>query len=211
MVGRATWLVLYFGWPCALALVVGLAGLHLGQDSLPDGRRLSTRAYGKYEAFSICVQSVTGEQRDAVAARGLVAASLDGIALPRALQFTLPASVDVGCPREAAQYGSVSKTLRVADRSGSTRPEPSPYHLHVYLMPRTTLQMLRLDPALRDRRVVIEEYAVDGVDASAATIGVTCGLYATLDEIEDLAELRLFFEHALQRQSLLGAPPRART
>lgn len=211
MLGRATWLVLCLGWPCALALVVGLAGLHLGQDSLPDGRRLSTKAYGKYEALSVCVQSITGEQRDAVAARELVAASLDGVTLDRPRAFTVPATVDVGCPRDAAQYGTVAKALRVADRSGSTRPEPSPYHLHVFLMPRTTLLMLRLDPALRDRRVVVEEYVVDGMDGSAAAIGVTYGLYATLDEIDDSADLRQFFTQTLEMRSQLGAPPRTRT
>jgi len=211
MVGRAMRLVLYLGWPCALALVVGFAGLHLGQDSLPPGRRLSTKAYGKYEALSVCVQSVTGERREAEAAGALVASSLDGFRLPGPRLFTVPAVVDVGCPREAAHYGVSAKTRRVADRSGSSRADPSPYHLHVFLMPRTTLQMLRLDPDLRDRRVIVEEYVLEGTDSNAALTGVTYGLYATIDELGDGADLRQFFHHALQMQSQLGAPPRARS
>ena len=65
MVGRAMRLVLYFGWPCALAVVLGAAGIHLGQDGLATGRRLSTTMYLKYEALSVCVQSVTGERHEA--------------------------------------------------------------------------------------------------------------------------------------------------
>jgi len=208
MVGRATKLVLYLGWPCALALVMGLAGLHLGQDSLPPGRRLSTNAYGKFEALSVCVQSVTGERREAEAASSLVAASLEGIGLPGTLRFTVPAAVDVGCPREATHYEANVKARRVADRGGGSRPDPSPYHLHVFLMPRTTLQMLSLEPDLADRRVVVEEYVVEGTDADAVMTGVTYGLYATIDELGDEADLRRFFEHAFKVQSQLGAPAR---
>src|SRR5688500_3285966 len=166
MVGRATKLVLYLGGPCALALVIGFAGLHLGKDGIPTGRRLSTLAYGKFEALSVCVESITGERRDAESAGTLLALSLDGFGLPGPRLFTVPAAVDVGCPREAAHFGTNGKARRVADRNGSSRPEPSPYHLHVYLMPRTTLQMLHLEPDLRDRRVVVEEYVVEGSDAS---------------------------------------------
>jgi hypothetical protein len=211
MAGRATRLVLYLGWPCALALVVGLAGLHLGKDSMPTGRRLSTTVYGKFEALSVCVQSITGERREAEAAGALVASSLEGFRLPGPRVFTVPASVDVGCPGEAAHLGVNAKARRVANRSGSSRPDPSPYHLHVFLLPRTTLQMLRLEPDLGDRNVVIEEYVVEGMDAGAVGIGVTFGLYATIDELADGAELRQFFEHAIEMQSQLGAPPRNRS
>lgn len=211
MVGRATRLVLWFGWPCALALVVGLVGLHLGKDGIPTGRRLSTTVYGKFEALSVCVQSITGERREAEAAGALVASSLDGFGLPGPRRFTVPAAVDVGCPREAAHYGAGARARRVADRSGSDRLDPSPYHLHVFLMPRTTLQMLRLEPDLGDRRAVVEEYVVEGTDASAVITGVTYGLYATIDELADGAELRQFFKHAIQMQSQLGAPPRSRS
>jgi hypothetical protein len=208
MVGRAMRLVLYFGWPCALAVVLGVAGIHLGQDGLATGRRLSTMMYLKYEALSVCVQSVTGERHEAEVARDLVAASLDGMSLPSLRQFTLPATVDAGCPRDPAHFGANVKTRRVARRSGDDRPNPSPYHLHVYLMPRTTLRVLRLEPDLVDRRVVVEEYVVEGNDGNATMIGVTYGLYATLDEIGEGADLRQFFRHALQMQSQLGAPPR---
>jgi hypothetical protein len=211
MVGRATKLVLYFGWPCALAVAIGLVGLQLGQDSLPPGRRLSTSTYGKFEALSVCIQSVTGERREAEAASTLVAASLDAIDVPGALRFSLPAVVDVGCPREPAHYGASTKTRRVADRAGSRNADPSPYHLHVFLMPRTTLQMLSLEPDLADRRVVVEEYFVEGADANAVATGVTYGLYATRDELGDDAALRRFFGHALQMQSQLGAPARTRS
>jgi hypothetical protein len=211
MVGRATRLVLYLGWPCALALVVGLAGLHLGHGGLPDGRRLSTRAYGKYEALSICVQSVTGERHEAVNAAPLVASSLAGFDPGGPRPYTVPATIDVGCPRQAAHYGASGKTRRVADRVGSSRPEPSPYQLHVFLMPRTTLQMLRLESDLGDRRLVVEEYVVEGADATAVIAGVTYGLYATLDELRDEAQLRRCFDHALRLQSQLGAPPRSRS
>jgi hypothetical protein len=202
-------LVLYCGWPCALAVVIGVAGVQLGQDGLAAGRRLSTTMYAKYEALSICIQAVTGERHEAERGRDLVAASLEGLSVPAVRQFTMPAVVDVGCPRDPAHFGVNVKSRRVARKSGDDRPSPSPYHLHVYLMPPTTLQMLRLEPDLADRRVVVEEWVVEGTDANAVMIGVTYGLYATLAELNDGAELRLFFRHALQMQSQLGAPPRA--
>jgi hypothetical protein len=211
MVGRATRLVLYLGWPCVLALVVGLAGLHLGQDTMPDGRRLSTKTYGKYEALSLCVQSVTGERSEAVGAVPLLTASLDAFDLTGPRRYTVPAVVDIGCPREAAHYGTNVKTRRVADRGGSSRPEPSPYHLHVFLMPRTTLLMLRLEPDLGDRRVMVEEYVVEGADANAIMNGVTYGLYATIDELGDEAQLNQFFDHVLRLHTQLGVPPRTRS
>jgi hypothetical protein len=207
MFGRAMALVLYVGWPCALALVVGLAGLQVGQDSIPAGRRLSTSVYGKFEALSICVQSVTGERREAELARDLVDASVGGLGVSGVFRFTMPAMVDAGCPREAAHYGANGKSRRVANRGGDSRPAPSPYQLHVFLMPETSLKMLNLEPDLAGRRVVVEEYAFEGMDGSAAMAAVTFGLYATLDEIQDSAELRQFFRHALQMKSQLGAPP----
>jgi hypothetical protein len=209
MVGRAMRLVLYFGWPCALAVVIGVVGVQLGQDGLATGRRLSTTMYAKYEALSICVQSVTGERHEAELGRDLVAASLEGLSVPALRLFTMPAAVDVGCPRDPAHFGVNVKARRVARKPGDDRPSPSPYHLHVYLMPQVTLMMLHLEPDLADRRVVVEEYVVEGSDANAVMTGVTYGLYATPDEINESAELRQFFSHALQMQSQLGAPPRA--
>jgi hypothetical protein len=201
-------LVLYVGWPLALAVVIGAAGLRLGQDGLAAGRRISTTMYAKYEAFSICVQSIAGEQREAEAGRDRVASSLEGLVLPAQRLFTAPATVDVGCPRDPAHVGANAKSRRVARRGGDDRPSPSPYHLHVYVMPPTALQTLRLEPDLADRRVVVEEYYVEGADANAVMTAVTFGLYATLDELGDGPELRQFFNHALAMQSQLGAPAR---
>jgi hypothetical protein len=79
------------------------------------------------------------------------------------------------------------------------------------LMPQTTLQMLRLDPDLRDRRLVVEEYVMEGMDANAVLTGVTYGLYATVDELGAGAEVRQFFHQALEMQSQLGAPRRSRS
>src|SRR4051794_20780937 len=157
MGGRAMRLVLCFGWPCALAVVIAVAGVQLGQDASAAGRRLSTTMYAKYEALSLCVQSVTGEQREAELGRDLVATSLDGLTLSTPRQYTVPAAVDVGCPRDPAHFGANVKSRRVARRTGDDRPVPSAYHLHVYLMPSTTLQMLHLEPDLADRRVLVEE------------------------------------------------------
>src|SRR5690349_19679803 len=89
MFGRAMKLVLYIGWPCALALVVYLVGLEFGEHSGPPGRRISTTVYGKYEALSICVQSITGELGEAEQARGLVQTAVGGIGLPGPRLFTL--------------------------------------------------------------------------------------------------------------------------
>ena len=58
-------LVLCVGWPCALAAVIAVAGVGLSDDGVTAGRRLSTTMYAKYEALSVCVQSVTGEEREA--------------------------------------------------------------------------------------------------------------------------------------------------
>jgi hypothetical protein len=208
MLGRAMRLVLVFGWPCALAAVLGVVGVQLGQDAAAAGRRLSTTMFAKYEALSICVQAVTGEQHEAELGRDLVAASLDGLDFQASTRFTVPASIDVGCPRDPAHFGANVKSRRVARRTGDERPMPSPYHLHVYLMPHTTLLMLGLEPDLADRRMVVEEYVVEGTDASAVMTGVTYGLYASLPELGDGPDLRQFFRHALQMQSQLGGPPR---
>jgi hypothetical protein len=208
MGGRAMRLVLYVGWPCALAAVIAMAGVGLGDDGAVAGRRLSSTMYAKYEALSVCVQSVTGEEREAEQARDLVAASLDGLSFATPRQYTVPASVDVGCPRAPSHFGANVKARRVARRIGDERPIPSPYHLHVFLMPQTTLQMLNLEPDLGNRRVVVEEYVVQGSDANAVMVGVTYGLYATFDEMQDVADLKQFFGHALQMQSQMGAPPR---
>lgn len=201
-------LVLCVGWPCALAAVIAVAGVGLGDDAATAGRRLSTTMYAKYEALSVCVQSVTGEERQADQARDLVAASLGGLSFATPRQFTMPASVDVGCPRAPAHFGANVKARRVSRRVGDDRPIPSPYHLHIFLMPQTTLQMLGLEPDLADRRVVVEEYVVEGSDANAVMAGVTYGLYATFDEVRDGPDLKQFFGHALQMQSQMGAPPR---
>jgi hypothetical protein len=208
MVGRASRLVLCLGWPCALALVVAMAGARLGEDGAAAGRRLSTTMFAKYEALSICLQSVTGEAHEVDEARDLVAASLDGLTFATPRQYTVPAAVDVGCPRAPAHFGANVKSRRVARRSGDERPVPSPYHLHIFLMPQTTLQMLNLEPDLADRRVLVEEYVVEGADANAVMTGVTFGLYATFDEMRDGPDLKQFFRHALQLQSQLGGPPR---
>ena len=203
-------LVLYIGWPCALALVVYVVGLAFGEHSLPPGRRISTTVYGKYEALSICVQSITGERGEAEQARGLIEAAVGGVGLPGPRLFTLPANADTGCPSEPAHYGANAKSRRVADRPGGRGQSPSPYQLHVYLMPRTTIQVLRLEPDLGDRRVVVEEYVVEGADPNVVLNGVTFGLYASTAELADTPEFQRFFNRALLMQSQLGAPPRAR-
>ena len=113
MVGRAMRLVLYLGWPCALAVVIGMAGVRLGQDGLAAGRRISTTMYAKYEALSVCVQSVTGEQHEAELGRDQVAASLEGLSVPQVGLFTIPAAVDVGCPRDP---GPLRRERQIAPR-----------------------------------------------------------------------------------------------
>lgn len=201
-------LVLYLGWPSALALVVYLAGMTLGQDSLPPGRRISTTVYGKYEALGICVQSVTGESSEAVLARGLVDAAVGSFELPGPRRFTLPALIDAGCPGEPSNYGATAKARRVADRPDGRGDAPSPYRLHVFIVPRTTLQMLRLEPDLQDRRVTVEEYTVEGREPNIILNGVTFGLYVTTSELADSQAVQRFFTRALNMQSQLGAPPR---
>ena len=200
-------LVLYVGWPCALALVVYVVGFALGEHSLPPGRRISTTVYGKYEALSICVESVTGERGEAERARGLLETALAGVELPGPRLFTLPANADNGCPSAPAHYGSSAKSRRVASSYDGRGSLPSPYQVHVYLMPRTSLQVLRLEPALTDRRLVVEEYVVHGSEPNVALSGVTFGLYATSAELADSDAVQRFFNRALVMQTQLGAPP----
>jgi hypothetical protein len=201
-------LVLYVGWPSALALVVYIVGLALSEHQFPPGRRISTVAYGKFEALSICVQSVTGERGQAELARDLIRAGVTDLSLPGPRLFTLPANTDAGCPGEPAHYGVNAKARRVADRLGGRGITPSPYQLHVYLMPRTSLQML--EPDLADRRLMVEEYSVEGSEPQVALTGVTFGLYANTGELADTKALQRFFNRALLMQSQLGAPPRNR-
>lgn len=204
-------LVLYVGWPCALALVVYVVGFALGGHSMPPGRRLSTTVYGKYEALSICVESITGERGEAERARGLVEAAVGGIGLPGPRLFTLPANVDTGCESDPAHYGASAKARRVIGRPGGRGSLPSPYQLHIYLMPKTSLHVLRLEPDLGDRRVMVEEYVVEGSEPNVALTGVTFGLYATSAELTDSQAIQRFFNRALLMHSQLGAPPRSRS
>lgn len=199
-------LVLYCGWPCALALVVFLAGLRLGEDSLPPGRRLSMSLFGKFEALSVCVQAVTGERGTAEKARALLESALSGLTLPASRPYTVPAVADVDCGRDPAHYGASAKARRVAARPGGRGQLPSPYHLHVYLMPPTSLRMLRVEPYLQDRRVEVEEYVARGTDASTVLTGVTFGLYTTSDELANGIALRQFFEKMVRTETRAEMP-----
>ncbi|MCC7368418.1 MAG: hypothetical protein IT306_08345 [Chloroflexi bacterium] len=201
-------LVLYLGWPSALALVVYVAGLTLGQFGMPPGRRISTTVYGKYEALGICVQSVTGEASEAELARGLVDAAVGSLDLPGSRRFTLPALIDAGCPGEPSHYGATAKARRVADRPDGRGQTPSPYQLHVYIVPRASLQMLGLEADLQDRRMTVEEYTVEGREPNVVLNGVTFGLYVTTAELADSQAVYRFFLRALSMHSQLGAPPR---
>jgi len=203
-------LVLCLGWPSVLALAVALAGIRLGEDSMPPGRRVSTSTFAKYEALSVCVQTVTGERGQADHARTVLESTLTTIDLPGPRPYSLPALADTDCSREPAHYGLNAKARRVAASLDGRGISPSPYHLHVYLMPRTSLQMLRLEPHLGDRRVTVEEYIVEGAEPNVVLTGVTFGLYTSIGELADSAALRRFFTQALLMQSQLGAPPRGR-
>lgn len=202
-------LVLVIGWPCALALTVYLVGLRLSEHALPPGRRISTVAFGKFEALSICVQSIAGERRESERARELVEAVVSGLGLPGPRMFTLPANTDAGCPGGPAHVGDGAKARRVADRMGGRGATPSPYQLHIYLMPQATLQMLRLEPQLADRRLMVEEYAVEGSEPQVTLTGVTFGLYVSAGELTDSQALTRLFDRALLMQTQLGAPPRS--
>ena len=79
------------------------------------------------------------------------------------------------------------------------------------MLPRATLQMLRLEHDLGRRHVVVEEYVAEGSDQNAVLTGVTYGLYASIDELGDSRSLRRFFDQAIQMKSQLGAPPRTRS
>jgi hypothetical protein len=197
-------LVLYLGWPCALALVVALAGLHLGVDGAPLDRRLSTVSYGKFDALSACVQSIVGERRIAEAARERVHRAFDGLLAPNrpvfmlAAEFTLPADVDLNCPRSPTHYGAESRPRLVAQRPGGKRPQPSPYHLHIYVLPRSTLATLPVEPDLARRRALIEEYTIGGAEPNQVMLGITLGLYVSPDELADRTDLREFLADQLK-------------
>jgi hypothetical protein len=138
-----------------------------------------------------------------------VAIALQGLQLPGPRLFSVPANIDVGCPGDPANFSAGAKMRRVADRPEGRGLPPSPYHLHVFLLPRTTLQMLRLERDLGKRHVMVEEYVTEGSDQSAVLTGVTFGLYASSDELGDQHRLQAFFDQAIQMKSQLGAPPRA--
>jgi hypothetical protein len=70
--------------------------------------------------------------------------------------------------------------------------------------------MLKLEPDLADRRLMVEEYSVEGSEPQVALTGVTFGLYANTGELADTKALQRFFNRALLMQSQLGAPPRNR-
>ena len=126
MVGRAMRLVLCLRLAVCAGRVIGIdrrparAGRRLAA-----GRRISTTMFAKYEALSICVQAVTGEQHEAELGRDLVAASLEGLAC-QGRPLTVPAAVDVGCPRDPAHFGANVKSRRVARKQRRRSPDAEP-------------------------------------------------------------------------------------
>src|SRR6266536_3504659 len=201
MVGRATWLVLYLACSCAMVLIVGTIGKHLGDDAPPlPGRPMSIVTFGKFQAFSVCVESISGSREESEAVVGRVAAALGTFDPPTNNAFTLPAAVDAGCPRGPAHFDAGSASRRVAERAADAQARPSPYHLHLFLLPKVTLQVLPFAPELADRRPTIEEYILDDPERSRVVVPVTLGLYASPDELASPAALEAFFGRSFGHQ-----------
>jgi len=197
MVGRATRLVLYLVLPCLMALGVGAIGARLGDGAPSPDRPMSRMTFGKFDALSVCVESISGSRQEADALLDEVSGALEGLGVPTNGRFTLPATVAAGCPGRPAHFGLESQASRVAANSTDPYPRPSAYHLHIYVMPRTTLRMLAFEPDLIQRRAAIEEYSLDDTAQGGAQIGVTFGLYATPEELRTKSNLAAFFVHSL--------------
>jgi hypothetical protein len=210
MVGRATWLVLYLACAALMMLTIGTVGRHLGDDAPLPGRPMSATTYGKFQVLSVCVESVSGSREESEAMLGRLNAVLHTLSLPSNGPFSLPANVDVGCPRGPAHYDAGSTALRVAEEAVDPRPRPSPYQLHVFVMPSVTLQMLPVAPELIDRQPTTEEYILDYQDQREVIVPVTLGLYTTPDELAHPATLEAFLDRSfgLRPAAQAWAPPR---
>jgi hypothetical protein len=210
MVGRATGLVLYLVCACVMMLIVGIVGRHLGDDAPPPpGRLMSSATFGKFQAFSVCVESISGSREEARALLGQVSAALDVLDTPSDSSFTLPPVVDAGCPRAPAHFDAGAEARRVAGGASDPRLQPSPYRLHLFVMPKVTLRMLAFAPALADRRATVEEYMLDDPERSRVVVPVTLGLYASPDEIASTTALEVFFSRSFggQRTAQMNAQP----
>jgi hypothetical protein len=201
MVGRATGLVLYLACSCVMMLVVSTIGRHLGDDAPPlPGRPMSTTTFGKFQALSVCVESISGSREESEALLGRIASALGTVDAPLNRAFALPAAVDAGCPRGPAHFDAGSAARRVAERAADPQLRPSPYQLHLFLMPKVTLQVLPFAPELADRRPTVEEYILDDPEQSRVVIPVTLGLYTSPDELASPSALEAFLSRSFGRQ-----------
>ena len=201
MVGRATGLVLYLACACVMMLTVGIIGRHLGDDAPPPpGRLMSAATFGKFQAFSVCVESISGSREEVKALLGQVASALDVLDTTANGTGPLPPVVDAGCPRAPAHFDAGAEARRVAEGASDPRLRPSPYRLHLFVMPKVTLRMLAFAPGLADRRATVEEYVLDDPERNRVVVPVTLGLYASPDEIGSPSALEAFFSRTFGSQ-----------
>ena len=199
-------LVLYLACSCMMVLVVGTIGKHLGDDAPPlPGRPMSATMFGKFQALSVCVESISGSREESEAVLGRVSAALGALDAPSNGAFTLPATVEAGCPRGPAHFETGVAVRRVAERGADPQLRPSPYHLHLFLLPKVTLQMLPFAAELVDRRPTTEEYILDDPERSRVVVPVTLGLYASPDELASRSALAAFFNRSFGRQRMAQA------
>lgn len=176
-----------------VALGVWVAGRALGPgagvlDADGVSRELSRTAYGKYQRLALCVQVVEGSDVDGRYVRERLREAAGAFAGLRVspgsslASFDFPPIVDLGCPKSPIRLTVGGASRRVARDSSDDAPPPSPYHVHVFLVSRTTresfLQTFRYGWHASDP----EEYALDGTSARGR-IPVTLGLYTSIDEI----------------------------
>jgi hypothetical protein len=208
------WLVPYLVCSCLMMLIVGAIGERLGEDApaVPP-RPMSTTTFGKFQAFSVCVQSISGSRDEAEAVLGRVATALDRLSAPTNGSFTLPATVDAGCPGGPAHFDVGSSARRVAEGTADPQLRPSPYRLHLFLLPGVTLRILGFNPELADRQPAVEEYVLDDPERNRTVVPVTLGLYVSPEEISSPPALEAFFSRSFGRQQSAQAvakPPGTR-
>jgi hypothetical protein len=192
-----------------MMVIVGAIGKNLGDDASLPGKPMSMATFGKFQALSVCVDSISGSREESEAVVSRLSTTLESLALPGRGAFTMPATVEVGCPRGTAHFDNGSTALRVAEEAVDPYPRPSPYQLHVFLMPRVTLRMLSFAPELADRKAAVEEYILAYQDQREAQVPVTLGLYVSADELARTTALEAFLGRSfgLRPVTQASAPP----
>jgi hypothetical protein len=196
-------------WPAGLGLFADRAAPAFAQND-PGPRDMLPLPPGKYRRFAVCIQVVEGQPHDATYVQGRLRAALSAFS---GLQVFMPGMrpnadfpplIDLGCPRSPARL-TPGDDRRVAERPGTALPDPSPYHIHLFVVSPATREMLQRGSYSRRVMPSVEEYATDNPGGDSF-LGITSGLYLTVGDFADLSTVEAIFEEAAPLERIVPLP-----